>query len=218
MKPKRALFGWPSVLRAVMVLVAASSPVLAQTDPNHMALYDDCTFARVIAETAAHDLMTILGGELRSALAEGGPAAAIDVCSRRAQAITDSLSQAHAVRLRRVSERYRNPADTPTDTERAILARFTEEDAPADTIFAVGEGEERAYLYMRPIRIDKLVCLRCHGSTERIPTEVRQAIRERYPDDRATGFEFDDLRGAFSVRVPRDTYLRREAESTPPSD
>jgi hypothetical protein len=46
------------------------------------------------------------------------------------------------------------------------------------------------------------MCTPCHG--ERLTAAVQDAVRVRYPDDRATGYQPGDLRGAVSVRVPFD--------------
>ncbi len=191
----------------VVLCALGAHAVAAQTVPaeTHQNLYDDYSYSRAIAEAAADHLMETLGRELKSAMARGGAISAIHVCSNRAQAITDSLSQVHNMTLRRVSERFRNPNDAPTDLEKHILARFAESNAPADTIFPVGEGETRAYLYLRPIRIKGPVCLRCHGNTDRIAPDVLDKLAALYPDDRATGYKLKDLRGAFSVRVPVPT-------------
>jgi hypothetical protein len=82
--------------------------------------------------------------------------------------------------------------------------RFADVGAPVDTTFAhtVVEGEDVAYRYMRPIYIAKPVCLKCHGPVDTIDAELRDRIAERYPDDRATGYRFRELRGAFSVTIP----------------
>ncbi|HCF96715.1 MAG TPA: hypothetical protein DEW46_16805, partial [Verrucomicrobia bacterium] len=47
-------------------------------------------------------------------------------------------------------------------------------------------------------------CVACHGPEEQIQPDVLAAIRAHYPNDRATGFQPGDLRGAISVEVPLD--------------
>ena len=42
------------------------------------------------------------------------------------------------------------------------------------------------------------VCLTCHG--KRLAGDVRTAIAEHYPDDRATGYALGDVRGAIYLR------------------
>jgi hypothetical protein len=44
--------------------------------------------------------------------------------------------------------------------------------------------------------------LACHGPEEALQPEVRAALDQRYPEDRATGYAAGDLRGAFWAEVP----------------
>ncbi len=44
------------------------------------------------------------------------------------------------------------------------------------------------------------VCLVCHGSE--LSPDVRAALDEHYPHDRARGYQLDDIRGAFSITWP----------------
>lgn len=55
-----------------------------------------------------------------------------------------------------------------------------------------------------PIRL-KPRCLVCHGPKDYLMQEVREALAEDYPDDRATGFAVGGLRGWFWVEVPGPT-------------
>ena len=50
--------------------------------------------------------------------------------------------------------------------------------------------------YVEPI-VAQPLCLTCHGKA--ISEATRAALAERYPDDKATGFEKGDLRGLFWV-------------------
>lgn len=43
------------------------------------------------------------------------------------------------------------------------------------------------------------LCLNCHGSSENISTDVKNILNTKYPDDRAVGYQKDDLRGAVSI-------------------
>lgn len=207
----------PLVVSLVALFLSGTSTATAQTVPaeEYMELYDDGSYAQTLAEAAVTDLTQLLGWELKNAMSEGGALSAIHVCSSRAQAITDSLSKGYGVDLRRISSRFRNPANAPTQLERDILNRFRNKDAPPDTIFVVGEGEDRFYLYLKQIRIEKMLCLRCHGPAKRIDPGVRKMLGVLYPDDVATGFSLNDLRGAFSVRVPVSAGPRPDTPDTP---
>jgi hypothetical protein len=160
--------------------------------------------------------MHVLGGELKAAVGSGGPHKALHVCNTKAQAITDSLSARLGVTMRRVSERYRNPADAPDEIERPILRRFADEGAPVETLLVRGNESETTYHYMRAIHINKAVCIKCHGKMENLSGEVVEALADLYPEDLATGYMFGDLRGAFSVLIPRAAL--REASGEMPAE
>jgi hypothetical protein len=144
-------------------------------------------------------LMSTLVEELR----EGGPVQAVRVCSEVAPTIAREQS-AEDLAIRRVSLRVRNPADAPDAHERAVLEAWNakqaagnlpEESAELETV----DGRTRLR-YMRPIKV-MTPCLTCHGSPAEMPDELLELIHDRYPDDRAVGYESGDLRGAFSVTI-----------------
>lgn len=135
--------------------------------------------------------------ELGQALKSGGPAAAVEVCSQRAAAIATAASS-EKFTVRRVGTRLRNAANSPTARDQRALetlaARPKGDDSPLrfDT-----EDDLVSSLYV-PIRIAE-TCLQCHGDPVAIPDDVRQALAQRYPSDRATGYALGDLRGAVVV-------------------
>ncbi len=53
--------------------------------------------------------------------------------------------------------------------------------------------------YVEPITI-KPLCLACHG--DNLAPDVATQIRVMYPEDEATGFKLDDLRGVYWVEYP----------------
>ena len=52
--------------------------------------------------------------------------------------------------------------------------------------------------YVEPIHLLPM-CLVCHG--ESIDASLADRIREKYPDDRATGFREGEFRGLFWVKL-----------------
>ena len=69
---------------------------------------------------------------------------------------------------------------------------------------AVGDGDdERRFAVSLTFADVADGCLACHGPAEALDEEVRVALAELYPEDRATGFRSGDLRGWFWVEVPR---------------
>lgn len=59
---------------------------------------------------------------------------------------------------------------------------------------------ERTLRYLRPIRAAG-ICLNCHGDPGEFEPEVFSLLRERYPEDAATGYSAGQLRGAVSVQA-----------------
>ena len=153
------------------------------------------------SRAAANQLQSELGSRLVSAVSEGGPVAAIEVCSVEAPAIAASLSTQYDARVNRTAERVRNPANAPSPEQAVVLADMRKALA-AGSATVPEHFEVRAdgsALYMRAIPTQPQ-CLACHG--EQIAPAVQAALAQRYPGDQATGFAVGDLRGAFVVEWP----------------
>lgn len=143
-----------------------------------------------------------LKGELRDALATGGPLAAIDICKDRAPRIASDLSRSSGAKLRRTSLRFRNPVNAPEPWEARVLREFEAASAsggdapPLEYFFREDDGTVR---YMAAIRTDG-VCLACHGVA--IAPQIGAKLDSEYPYDSARGYVAGDIRGAFSVTWP----------------
>jgi hypothetical protein len=143
-----------------------------------------------------------LRSELENAIAAQGPLGAIAVCGERAQAIADGLAR-DGLRVRRISDRPRNPANAADTRELQMLESWR--GASAEDRAKVGEGRTRdgkSSLYL-PISIPDALCLTCHGPVETLAPELREKLASRYPADRATGYALGDLRGALVVESDR---------------
>jgi hypothetical protein len=147
-----------------------------------------------------------LKGELKAALAEGGPEAAVGVCHERAPAIAESLSAQSGWSVGRTSLKTRNGAlNSPDAWETKVLEAFEQRAAAGEPVGPMRFDEvvevdgQKTYRFMKAIPTDQ-VCLACHGSD--IPPEVAAAIDKAYPDDQARGFAIGDIRGAFTLSKP----------------
>ena len=190
-----------------VVLIAAGTVAVAasEEEPSRPQGWQEVE-ARKKADVAAQLLTATLMTELGTALEKGGPVEAMRVCSESAQRVTEELSQREGIVVRRTALRYRNRANRPDEFERAWLTRaevaVAEGRAPEPVYEVVDRaGDGRELRHLRPILFPGGICSQCHGSTAEIGPEVKALLRQRYPDDRATGFEPGQLRGAISVRV-----------------
>jgi hypothetical protein len=134
-------------------------------------------------------------GALTTALAEGGPEAAIDVCRVRAPAVAAAAST-EGVAVGRTGVRLRNRANAPQAWVKPLLAEYRA--APTDTTSRAVRLRDGSVGYVEPIHV-KPLCLTCHGDGVTPPLLAR--IREAYPDDEAVGFRENDLRGLFWVEL-----------------
>lgn len=156
---------------------------------------------------AARASAASLGGQLkqalRSAMAEGGPAAGIGVCEIQAPQIAGEVSS-RQIHVGRTALKVRNPANAPDGWESRMLEAFERRLAagePPEQIetFAIRDDGQRRYGHWMKAIPTQGLCTACHGAE--IPPEVADAIEQAYPDDQARGFSVGDLRGAFTVEI-----------------
>jgi len=53
--------------------------------------------------------------------------------------------------------------------------------------------------YYKPILTALSACLQCHGPEEEINPETLQKIKTLYPNDKATGYSINELRGLWKI-------------------
>jgi hypothetical protein len=146
------------------------------------------------AVAAKEEMMKTLFAALTVELSTNGPAAAISVCKERAPEIAAEVGASQGVAIGRTSFKLRNPANTAPAWAAPLLT-----DRPEEARFSA--SDDGALGMTLPIRL-QAKCLGCHGEREALLPEIRSALDELYPEDRATGFADGDLRGWFWVEVP----------------
>lgn len=158
-----------------------------------------------LALEAAQDAFAQLSGELAKAIETGGPVAAIPICSEKAQPLVAEVASRRQLGLRRLSDRPRNPQQQASGTDLATIEAFRTAiqngTAPEP---AVEEMPDGSTLVRLPIIVSQPLCLQCHGTDSDIAAETRAAIRKLYPDDQATGYQLNDLRGIWQVTLGQE--------------
>lgn len=164
------------------------------------AAQDPAPRARAAVKELGERIRSLLAAEL----AAGGFEGAVGVCAQKAQEETRRYATEHGIRIRRVSLKARNPLNRPAAWEDARLRQWEAalKDGASLPEFAEENAPGGAYRLMVPIRVQAM-CLTCHGDPAQIPATVRAIIARHYPEDAATGYRAGDLRGAFSVEIPR---------------
>jgi len=137
--------------------------------------------------------------ELKKALEQGGPINAIDVCSVQAPEIAKKLSVETGWEVKRVSLKPRNSKMAlPDEWEQKVLEQFNKRQSDGESAekMAFSEIVDGRFRLMKAQGVEA-VCLTCHG--EAVVPEVKKALKEKYPNDKATGYSLDQIRGAFSL-------------------
>jgi len=151
-------------------------------------------------------LTQTLSKKMKKKLVDGGVMKALEFCSDEAFNLTEAANKKipRGVRIKRISLKYRNPANAPKDGEAAILESFqTLKDANAILPkYVIQQVDSKTDKYYEPIFISNKACLECHGQISK-DVDLRRKVAARYPIDKAVNYEVGDLRGAIVVTVQR---------------
>ncbi len=161
------------------------------------------TDARAVASAVPPKLLEVLNAEI----IKGGPASAVGVCNEKGPQMAKAASEKSGWAIRRVSERNRNPKAVPDAWELAALKDFDqraaagEKPATLEKFELVDTNGAKEYRYMKALPVGQ-VCLACHGTSDKITTDVAERLKTLYPADRAVGYSLGQIRGAITLRKP----------------
>ncbi len=180
-------------------------PIVIKPDTLIYVVLDDSLREEVRkrGKKMAYTTQMALKKELQAAIKAGGPAHAVAFCNTRAMQITDSVSLANGVGIKRLAKKNRNPLNAMDENEsnlyKSYVLEFINGAPPHETILWNEQGNP---VYYYPMYVDAL-CLNCHGTVgKEILPEVAETIAKLYPEDLATDFKEGDPRGMWSVTFP----------------
>jgi len=157
--------------------------------------------SRGIAMKMPPKLLEMLQAEIK----KSGLAEAIGVCREKAPQMANKLSEQTGWAIRRVSLKNRNPKAVPDAWEKAVLEDFERKVAAGEKPAALEkgeitiEGDKKYYRYMKALPTQDL-CLNCHGTPDRFDASVQAKLKELYPDDKAVGYQTEQIRGAITIK------------------
>ncbi|MCB1955372.1 MAG: DUF3365 domain-containing protein [Rhodocyclaceae bacterium] len=165
-----------------------------------------------LLERTRQEVLPVLpkvAGMMKHTVETEGVAAAIPVCKEKAPELMAEKAASLGWKIRRVSLKPRNAQRaTPDAWEQAQLEAFDRRRAAGEDPKGIEVGEivaaadgTRVFRYMKALPVAP-VCVQCHGERDALAPELRAAIEQAYPQDRATGYAPGDLRGALSVTRP----------------
>ena len=145
----------------------------------------------------------MLGKALKTELkahmkADPSGVAAMGFCTQQAEEITKKVNQElpKDVRVYRTSLKTRNEHNAPDATDTQVMRAYQKKADekkldPKDIQMMKVDGITRVY---KPLLI-KPVCMKCHGDSKNISTDIKAVLTKVYPKDMATGFKEGDFRG-----------------------
>ncbi len=156
-----------------------------------------------IARTAVKKHAHKLKADLAQALKDGGTKGAIGSCVSISPEIDAIVSEEQGIEIGRTALKVRNSENAADDWEAAGLELFSKQIADgADPhklehydVTITTEGQ-RLFRYLKPIMMQEM-CLACHGPN--VAQDIKSEIAKSYPDDKAIGFNLNELRGAFTL-------------------
>lgn len=178
-----------------------------------VALMSIPAFAEVTKEQAVEkskEMVKELGGGLKAKLQESvkasGFGGAIAVCKEIALVRAKEVGDKFGGTIRRVTLKNRNPQNVPDSYEAGVLSKMEHDHhggklQEAYVEVVTGADGKKSLRFMKPI-VTEALCLNCHGAPDKLNPDAATAIKASYPDDKATGYSADQVRGAFSVIYP----------------
>ncbi|MGV6829998.1 MAG: c-type heme family protein [bacterium] len=140
-----------------------------------------------------------LGKNLMGTIQKKGTKEAVTFCNIQAYPITDSMAVAQNATIKRVSDKPRNPNNQASTKELDIIAQFKKAIANNEDYKPITEVENGKVTFYAPILTNSM-CLQCHGTPRKtIQPEVFRTITNHYPEDKAIGYDVNEVRGMWSI-------------------
>lgn len=144
-----------------------------------------------------------LSKNLIAAIEKGGSEGAVEFCNINAIPIMDSMSLALGAKIKRVSDKPRNPANKANESELEFIQKWKKANSAGKLHPPVVNEVDGKMVAFYPI-VTNQMCLQCHGNTDKdINTATLTKIKKLYPTDQATGYADNEIRGIFVVEMDK---------------
>lgn len=145
-----------------------------------------------------------LGKNLMGVIQQKGILHALDFCNVQAVPITDSMASVHNAKIIRVSDNNRNPSNHANTQEKEYISLFQKILASGEDPKPIVVSENEMSRFYYPI-VTNTMCLKCHGNVgQEIEEETYTKILELYPNDKAIGYDVNQVRGIWSITFKTD--------------
>lgn len=193
-------------ISTMLILLSCKNPKKVQHTHDVANANTVKTDSAYMAEGAAfaQNTQKILGKNLMQAMEKGGPAYALAFCNTKAMPLTDSMAVYHKVKISRVSDKPRNPNNKASSEQENVISTFKEQLVSNGEVQPILVKKEDQVHFYQPI-ITNNMCLKCHGDTQNdIDDKVIKSLADLYPEDRATGYAENEIRGAWHIVMEKE--------------
>ena len=152
----------------------------------------------------ANSTQAVLGKNLMKAINEKGAEGALAFCNEKAYPLTDSMAQVLKASIKRVSDKPRNKNNLANGNEAAHIKAFKETlskgEQPKPVVMEINGKMVGHYAI-----ITNKMCLQCHGTINKeILPQTYSRINTLYPDDKATGYAENQVRGLWVIEMEKN--------------
>lgn len=137
-----------------------------------------------------------LGKNLMGTIQKKGTLAAVEFCNIKAYPLTDSMAVVNQAKIKRVSDKPRNPNNQANSSELVHITKFKKDVAAHLEPKPIIEETDETVQFYYPI-VTNSMCLQCHGKN--VEPEVYKKITALYPKDKAIGYIENEVRGIWSI-------------------
>lgn len=183
-----------SSIISILVIVVLSA---CNSNKQKSLSQEEKTTFQLLGDSISTKMQNVLLQNVATAIQHGGTDYAVEFCNSQAIPLTDSTARRLKVYIQRLSDKNRNPANA-IQTQMDSLAW---EKIKSDKSGFVEENKSGEVYYYKPIVIAMPTCIKCHGGKEDISIGTQKIIAEKYPNDKAIGYQMGDLRGMWKIKL-----------------
>lgn len=141
----------------------------------------------------------VLGKNLMGTIQKKGTLEALAFCNVQAYPLTDSMSVVHNAIIKRVSDKPRNPNNQANAEELDYIKTFKQVIAKGEEAKPIVKELDKKVKVYYPITTNTM-CMQCHGKpNESIERSTFTKIKSLYPNDKAFGYDVNEVRGIWNV-------------------
>lgn len=144
---------------------------------------------------------SVLGKNLKKAIKSKGAEFAVQFCNEKAYPLVDSMSVVLNSKIKRVSDKPRNPLNVANESELSYIEKVKQLLLSGEEIKPQVQEIDGKMIGYYPIVTNKM-CMQCHGEpdVQILPTTLEK-LNLLYPEDLATGYLENQLRGIWVVEM-----------------